>query len=105
MSNAPEVFRRNCKVVDQTGAVRPLVVVFSAPLKNPRDSDYLASANISCPFFDKGVYATGEDPAQAFFSLPGAVVSYLIGMRREGFDAYWLEKGDLDYRDFWTYLK
>jgi len=105
MSSANELFRRDCTVVDRTGISKPLIVAFYAPLKNPEASDYLARANIACAFFDKDVYGTGEDPAQAFFSLPGAVVSYLVGMRRQGFDAYWFEKGDLDYEDFWTYRK
>jgi hypothetical protein len=70
-----------------------------------RRDGYFARVSLTCPHFDKDGYATGEDPAQAFFSLPSAVVSCLIGKRREGYDAWWLEKGDLDYRDFWTYAR
>jgi hypothetical protein len=105
MSTANALICRDCTVVDETGVSKPLTVSFYAPVKNPEGSDYLAHANIACAFFDKDVYGTGEDPAQAFFWLPIVVVSYLVGMRRKGFEAYWLEKGDLDYEDFWTYRK
>jgi hypothetical protein len=99
------IFHRDCEVSDSTGAISPLVVTFYTPLKNPNGDDYLARANISCRFFVKDVYGTGEDAAQAFFSVPIAVVSYLIGQRRKGYETYWLERGDLDYQDFWTYAK
>jgi hypothetical protein len=105
LAGALELFHRDCNVIDPTGAVHALTVAFYAPLKNSQGTDYLARANITCPFFDKDVYGTGEDAAQAFFAVPGAVVSYLIGMRRKGYEAYWFEKGDLDYTNFWTYSK
>ena len=105
MSIDAELFRRVCKVYDPTGGVSPLAVTFYAPLKNPDGDDYLARANVSCHAFEKDVYGTGEDAAQAFFGLPIAVVSYLIGQRRKGYETCWFEKGDLDYRDFWTYGK
>lgn len=103
MATETAIFHRNCKVEDANGVIRPLVVTFYTPMKNPNGDDYLARAHISCSFFDRDVYGTGEDAAQAFFALPVLVVSYLIGRRRAGFEAYWSEKGDLDYRDFWTY--
>jgi len=105
MSGASELFCRDCKVSDATGAVTTLKVRFYGPVRNPEGDDYLARANIDCPFFSKDVYGTGEDAAQAFFSLPIVVLSYLIGRRRYGYDAYWFEKGDLDYSNFWTYAK
>jgi hypothetical protein len=100
-----EVLRRTCSVEDHTGRVEPLVTTFFVPLKNPEGEDYLARATIRSSFFEKDVYAIGEDAAQAFFSLPICIVSYLVGQRRFGFEAYWLEKGDLDQRDFWTYRR
>ena len=103
MSSDTELFRRNCEVQDAKGVVQLLVVTFYAPVKNPHGKDYLARANIACAYFEKDVYGTGEDAPQAFFWLPNVVVSYLIGQRRFGFEAYWSEKGDLDYRDFWAY--
>jgi hypothetical protein len=94
-----EVIRRACTVENETGRIEPLMVRFFSPLKRA-DDDYLAHASIACAFFEKVVYGIGEDAAQAFFHLPIVVVSYLIGQRRFGFEAYWFEKGDLDYRDF-----
>lgn len=105
MATAVELFQRDCQVSDSAGAVAPLVVTFYAPIKNPKGDDYLSRARISCPFFTKDVYGLGSDAAQSFFSLPNAVVSYLIGQRRHGFETYLFEKGDLDYRDFWAYVK
>jgi hypothetical protein len=105
MADETEVFSRNCEVEDAKGVVRPLVVTFYGPIKNPNGDDYLARANIACSFFEKDVYGSGEDAPQAFFWLPIVVVSYLIGQRRAGFEAYWSEKGDLDYRDFWAYRR
>jgi hypothetical protein len=105
MTSAVELFHRDCHVSDPTGAVAPLVVAFYAPLKNPDGDDYLSRARISCPFFTKDVYGLGSDAAQSFFSLPDAVVSYLIGQRRHGFETYLFERGDLDYRNFWTYQR
>ncbi|MDR3470557.1 MAG: hypothetical protein P4M09_02520 [Devosia sp.] len=103
MNTAAELFHRDCQVSDATGVVAPLVVTFYAPLKNPQGDDYLSRARISCRFFTKDVYGLGSDAAQSFFSLPIAVVSYLIGRRRYGFETYLFEKGDLDYSNFWTY--
>ena len=98
-----ELFSRDCQVSSSNGSASALTVRFFSPVKNPSDTDYLARANISCPFFDKDVYATGEDAPQAFFSLPYIVTSYLIGQRRYGYETYWGERGDLDLADFWTY--
>ena len=105
MTNATKIFSRDCKISDSAGTIAPLAVAFYAPVKSPGGDDYLARANISCSFFDKDVYGTGEDAAQAFFALPWAVVSYLIGQRRYGYEAYWLERGDLNYSNFWLYQK
>ena len=99
------MFSRDCKVSDAAGVTSELKVRFYGPVKNPDGDDYLARANIDCPFFSKDVYGSGEDAAQAFFALPRAVVSYLIGRRRYGYETYWLEKGDLDYANFWTYAQ
>jgi hypothetical protein len=97
-----EVFHRDCFVEDANGAIQPLAITFFAPTTKDGD-EYWAHAHIACTFFEKNVYGAGSDAAQAFFSLPIVVVSYLIGQRRFGFEAYWFEKGDLDYADFWTY--
>ncbi len=100
-----ELFRRECTVLDRTGCASPLLIRFFPPERNPHGADYLAHATISCRLFSKDVYATGEDVAQAFFSLPKIVTSYLAAKRNDGFESYWLERGDLDYQDFWSYLK
>lgn len=103
MQEDAELFHRDCEVSDSRGVTAPLVITFYGPLKNPHGDDYIARANVSCRFFDKDIYGIGGDAAQAFFSLPRAVVSYLIGQRRFGYEAYLFEKGDLDYKDFWVY--
>jgi hypothetical protein len=103
MAGPVEVFSRTCKVEGPNGAIADLVVRFYAPAKPWRPGDDRARANISCRFFQRDVYAIGEDAAQAFFALPNVVTSYLIGQRRFGYECYWLEKGDLDMTDFWTY--
>lgn len=105
MKNSIELFSRNCTILTPIGQKAPLLVQFFQPVQNPKDTDYLAWANISCRYFSKDVYATGEDAAQAFFSLPNIIVSYLLSKRGDGFEIYWLEPGDLSYRDFWGYTK
>lgn len=99
------MFRRKCRVITQRGEVRDLIIQFFLPEINQDYDGYKANAHIECEFFHKDVFSIGEDAAQAFFTLPIAVVSYLIGQRRNGFDIYWLEIGDLDYRDFWIYKR
>ena len=103
MPGDEEIFRRDCFVEKSSGNAIPLIVTFYTAIKNPAGDDYMAHANISCAFFNRDVYASGVDAAQAFFALPGSVTAYLIGRRRYGYEVYWLEKGDLDYRNFWTY--
>ena len=103
MTNSPELFSRVMTVVDRDGNASELEVRFYAPVKNPDGDDFVARANVHCQFFENDVYGIGEDAAQAFFWLPHVVVSYLIGQRRFGYDSYWLERGDLDFADFWTY--
>jgi hypothetical protein len=101
MSEDREAFSIDRTVEDLSGSTNPLTIIFYVPLKNSDSDDYLARAHISCQFFEGDVYGTGEDAAQAFFSLPRAVVSYLIGCRRIGCETYWLKRGDLDDGDFW----
>jgi hypothetical protein len=104
-ASGAELFHRDGHVSDAEGVVEPMVISFYAPVKTPQGESYLARANVSCPFFDKNIYGTGEDAVQAFFALPMLVVSYLVGQRREGYEAYWFEKGELDYKDFWVYRR
>ena len=99
----PGLFGRDCSVAAPDGSVSALTVRFFAPLGNSRQDEFLALARVSCPFFDKNVFAVGSDAAQAFFALPHAVTSFLIGQRRFGYEVYWFEPGDLDEGDFWTY--
>ncbi len=98
-----EAFCRECEIIASDGQITPLLIYFYLPESDQQYGGYRARARIDCHFFQKDLYGTGEDAAQAFFSLPGAVVSYLIGKRRDGYEAFWLEKGDLDYLNFWTY--
>jgi len=100
MAAEAEVLRRDCFVEDEAGSAQPLTVRFYAPAYNHRDGAYRTRANIRCVWFERDVHGVGEDPAQAFFALPIVVVSYLIGQRRFGYEAYWFERGDLDYSDF-----
>jgi hypothetical protein len=100
-----EIFKRICKILDGDGRESSLIVSFFSPVISEEYGGYIARANIKCGFFEKDVYGTGEDEAQAFFWLPSVAVSYLIGKRREGFEAYWAEVGDLDFANFWTYQK
>jgi len=67
----PELICRDCRIVDKTGIISDLKVCFYSPVKNPNGTDYLARANIACVHFNKTVYATGEDAAQAFSPLQG----------------------------------
>ena len=105
MGGDAEVFRRECYVEDEHGAVQPLVVTFHEPAYSAHDAAYRAQANINCAWFKATVHGVGEDGAQAFFWLPVVVVSYLIGQRRFGYETYWCEKGDLDCSDFWTHRR
>jgi len=98
-----EIFFRKCSVLNQHGNRSDLIVRFYAPKYDPEYEDYKAISNVSCEFFQKNVYAIGSDAAQAFFALPMATTAYLIGQRRYGYEVYWVEKGDLDHSDFWTY--
>jgi len=97
-----EAFSRACHVVNKSGISSALTVSFFLPEMSERHGCYLASAHIACDFFEKDVYAAGEDQAAAFFHLPRAVWSYLIGQRRFGYETYWLKEGDLDQESFWT---
>ena len=88
---------------DLQGAVAPLVVTFYAPRQSTGPRSFTARAKVACPHFEQEVHATGADPAQAFFWLPVMVTTYLSEQRRAGYETYWVEKGDLDFADFWTY--
>jgi len=105
MNKQMELFRRKCTVSDGTGVRIPLFLTFYAPVRNPDGDEYISIANIQCKFFETDIYGVGNDEAQSFFALPMLVVAYLIGRRRYGYEAYWFEKGDLDYDDFWLYRK
>jgi hypothetical protein len=105
MNKKIELFNRKCMVSSKTGEKFPLIITFYAPLKNPHRDEYISTANIFCKFFNTEIYGIGDDEAQSFFALPMLVVAYLIGRRRYGYEAYWFEKGDIDYDDFWLYRK
>jgi hypothetical protein len=98
-----KLFSRNCTIVDESGRSADLEINFFSPKKTDADDEYISKANFVCEFFKKEVYGIGSDPAQSFFVLPKITTSYLIGLRRYGYEVYWLEKGDLDSADFWTY--
>jgi len=100
-----QIFSRKCSVVDDSGNVADLEINFYAPTYDEESEFYTTYANVECPYFQFNVRGFGTDAAQAFFSMSNAVVSYLIGRRRFGYEVYWLEKGDLDYTDFWTYAR
>jgi hypothetical protein len=100
-----EIFFRTCRVLNKSGERADLIIRFYPPEYDSKLDDYKALANVSCPFFQKDVYGIGSDAAQAFFFLPKVTTAYLIGQRRYGYETYWLEKGDLDYADFWTYTR
>ncbi|MDR3509768.1 MAG: hypothetical protein P4L64_17915 [Caulobacteraceae bacterium] len=100
-----EVFCRKCRLLSNDGQESELYVRFHLPEQDLEYGGFRAVARIDCQFFQKDLNATGEDPAQAFFALPGAVVSYLLGKRRDGYEAFWPETGDLDYSNFWTYVE
>ena len=97
------LFARKCNVVDNKGNVCELTITFYSPEEDKKYDCYLAFVELKCDFFSRTLRGGGEDEAQAFFWLPKVVTAYLIGQRRFGFEAYWLEPGDLDYADFWTY--
>jgi hypothetical protein len=105
MNKEIKIFNRKIVVSDEAGAEFPLAVTFYAPVRNPHGDEYILIANINCKFFDRDIYGIGNDEAQSFFALPMLVVAYLIGRRRYGYEAYWFEKGDIDYDDFWLYRK
>jgi hypothetical protein len=96
-----EAFSRVCHVVNGSKPAAILTINYFLPEISKRHGCYMATAHIACEFFEKDVYGAGEDQAAAFFSLPTLVWSYLMGQRRFGYEAYWLEKGDLDQESFW----
>jgi len=98
-------FSRECSVADDSGNIKILEVCFYLPVFDEENGFYTTYANVECPFFQYNVRSFGTDAAQAFFALPYAVTSYLIGKRQFGYEVWWLEKGDLDYTNFWTYSK
>ena len=100
-----ELFRRECKILRPNDRLQPLVIRFFQPQKTPQGTDYFGRADISCAFFNRNIYSTGEDAAQAFLLLPRTIVSYLTAKQSEGFEIYWLERGDLNYKDYWGYAK
>jgi len=105
MNKKVELFNRKCTVSNATGADFPLIITFYTPVRNPDGDECISTANIKCQFFYKDIYGIGSDEAQSYFVLPMLVVAYLIGRRRYGYEAYWFEKGDIDYDDFWLYRK
>lgn len=102
MAGAP-VFSRQCSVVGEDGNVAELTITFCAPEESQEFGGFMAVAELECDFFTRTLRSAGEDAAQAFFLLPMVVTAYLIGQRRFGYETYWLEPGDLDVADFWTY--
>ncbi len=97
------ILSRTCSVTDENGIVAPLTIKFYPPEESQEYGDHIGFVDINCEFFSRTLRSVGEDAAQAFFLLPGVVVAYLIGQRRFGYETYWLEPGDLDCADFWTY--
>lgn len=99
-----ELFSRRCTIEDEDGMFIALDVAFHAAERTGID-EYTAKTTFSCDWFQSRVLGIGTDAAQAFFALPKIATSYLIGLRRYGYEVYWFEKGDLDYADFWTYRR
>jgi len=95
-------FSRKCSVLNDTKVSVPMIIKFYLPEPSDKYGGYQGFVDIDCEFFSTTLQSTGGDAAQAFFWLPKVVVAYLIGQRRFGYEAYWLEQGDLDSPDFWT---
>ena len=100
-----KLFSRICTILDGNNKESNLDIAFYAPKKTVGMDEYISKVTFTCQFFTKDVHGIGGDPAQSFFVLPKLATSYLIGLRRYGYDVYWLERGDLDCAEFWTYLQ
>ncbi len=97
------ILTRDCWVERSGGGdPRPLHVEFLRPY--PVDSEtVLASFRIRCDYFEDVEALKAGDDVQAMSLMLGHAWSCLKGKARQGYEIYWMTRGDLDYFDFWAY--
>jgi hypothetical protein len=86
------------------GQVSPLAISFMRPCRLADDT-VEGVVRLECSHFDEVLTAIGSDDVQVFTLLISVGLSVLKTYAGDGFSIWWLEKGDLDYFDFWSYQK
>lgn len=93
---------RQCFVEGPDHEVHALTLSFMKPtlLNGGRIA---ASLRFACKYFDKTLTLAGGDDVQVLTFLLSVGRAHLEALKQDGFTAWWIEKGDLEFFDFWSY--
>lgn len=98
--------RRVCQIETAAAGTRDLFIDFDRP--SPIDGapypTFRGKVRIHCDAFDEVHALQGGDELSVLAWLMNLVVERLRSIQKsDGSEIYWIENGDLDFSDFWSY--
>lgn len=95
------ILARECRIEGPDGEVSPLIVSLSRP--RPSEIGRMEGiVRLECKHFEKDTKAYGVDEIDVLVHLLGIGRILLEDRERDGYSIWWLERGDLQYFDFWA---
>jgi hypothetical protein len=102
VSNLGEVILvREC-TIEHEGETGPLKLSFMRP-KRKGELEVEGYLRFECKHFDETLTLTAGDDIQVLVSLLSIGKAWLESIREDDFTVWWIEKGDFDFFDFWSY--
>ncbi len=104
MTNANSQFlARECKIICAGEYKEQIIVVGLSRPERLASGTVEVSAHLSCPHFSETLRVQATDEIQAVIFALNATRGMLLGKVREGYEIWWLARGDLNFADFWAY--
>ena len=97
------ILARDCCIEDAHGAVSPLTLRFTRPIKHENEfgGEWIGTLHIECKHFTKVERLRGDDELHVLCMLLWIGRILLENREADGYSIWWREKGDLHYFDFW----
>lgn len=96
------ILTRHAWVQGPDGQVHPFIFSFHRPRRIGED-EVEGQLRYQCVYFDKTMTLVGSDDLQVMVFLLSIGQSQLSLFAQEGYEVYWVEKGDRNAFDFWSF--
>ncbi len=95
------ILTRNCWIEAPDGEVSPLTLSFMRPVRQDEHT-FVGTLRLECKHFDKDEKMFGQDEVEVLARLLWIGRIVLEIRERDGYSIWHLQKGDLQYFDFWS---